>query len=114
MSWTIHNIINTIKVTDKCSKELNKWYCENVAYDTWDNDTPYLSAEGVIWFHEDDMEFMDSIEQYSEIKEILCKHKARGMVGFADFEGDNKGKIWGYCFDGKGKMHNLTGKVVWS
>jgi hypothetical protein len=112
--WTIHELNNTVNVSNECSHELNKYYSENIIGDEeYDGESPYVSEGGKIYFHDHDMEWMDYISNL-EVQEILCKHKTIGVVGFGDFEGDNRGEMWGYKFDGKGGMEKLTGKIMWT
>ena len=116
MSWKIHNVLNTLKTTNKCSEELDFYYKKEIAGYQWPDDPEepaWISDNGFIWFMEDDMEHMDYVSN-KEIQEILCRHKAKGQIGFADFEGDDKGNLWGYDFDGKGNMTKLVGKIVWN
>lgn len=62
-----------------------------------------------VMFLSDHMEHMDYVWQ---LKKELKALKAEGDITFGSTEGDNAGNYWGYRFDGKGGMKNLTGFVT--
>lgn len=110
MSWSIGEMVNTVKISPQCAKELFKvqggkdgkiWY----------------SLEGVtdkdkLTFNPDHMEWMDWLACHEELVEILKQYKVKGDICFGSLEGDNAGQFWGYRFDGNGGMVELVGRVI--
>lgn len=107
MSWTIGQMSNTVKITKKCEKDLQKTAYEiGVLYDPSD----MIVESGKIWFDPDSTEHMDFI-QNSAILNVLEKHKVNGRITFGSLEGDNAGKFWGYDFK-DGVVKRLKGTIV--
>lgn len=110
MSWSIGEMVNTVKISPKCAKELFEAQGgENGEIWSSLEDVTY---KGKITFNPDHMEWMDWLSNHEELVEILKKYKAKGDICFGSLEGDNAGKFWGYRFDGNGGMVELTGRVV--
>lgn len=115
--WTIHEIKNTVEVSEECVKDL----FEADAFTYEGEDTPYherfdhisyVSYNGKLTFNTDDNEHMDYIWE-DRYQNVLKKHKVQGDICFADLEGDNRGTFWGYRFNGEGGMVKLKGHVEW-
>lgn len=81
------------------------WYCRDE-----------VTYKDKLSFNSDHAEHMDYLanEYGQKIIAVLNKHQVRGDICFGSLEGDNAGCFWGYRFDGKGNMKELTGKIVWS
>src|SRR3989344_5627059 len=105
MSWSIAVLENEVKIPKKCAEEL--WVVGGARLD--------VSGDGRLRFSENDAEEMDYLgsDDYSQVIEILKKHKVKGDICFGSLEGDNKGDFWGYRFDGEGGMKHLKGKILW-
>jgi hypothetical protein len=112
MSWTIHNIDNTVKIVKACAKDLFKvGNAEGAGPCTIWYSLDEVSYKGKLSFDPDHREHMDYI-WYFEILEVLKKHKVNGDITFADLEGGyGSQRFWGYRFL-NGEMTRLTGKVV--
>lgn len=107
MSWLIGEMDNTVIITKKCEKDLQKAaYKIGALYDPSD----MIVEDGKIWFDPDSAEHMDFIDN-DEILAVLEKHKVDGRITFGSLDGDNAGKFWGYDFN-DGKMTRLEGMVV--
>lgn len=111
MSWRINLIDNSLEITKKTAKKLFK-ESENQCDGLWYDKDDVINEDGFITFNSDHMEYMDYLWKEEYIK-ILIKDKAKGVVTFCDFDGDNYGTFWGYEFDGKGKFKKLKGKLSW-
>jgi len=111
MSWTIHLLKNTVRVTKKCSKELFKANLKNLCEYWYDADS-VATDEGILNFDPDHAEHMDYLAD-SRITDILVKHKVEGDICFADLEGFETPAFWGYHFDEKG-MALLEGSIAWN
>ena len=108
--WSIGEIINNVKVPQKCAKEL--YDSQEYEGELWNSLEDVLS-EGKLYFNPDHMESMDYLEAHDAFLKILSKYKVKGDICFGSLEGDNAGSFWGYRFDGKGKAATLEGKLVW-
>lgn len=108
--WTIHLITNSVKVTEKCAKDLLK-AGKHDPFEDLDDVLKYGSKDK-LFFNSDHYEHMDWLHE-KKLQNVLKKHKVEGDITFADFEGDACGSMWGYRFDGKGGMTTLTGNIVW-
>ena len=109
MSWTIYNIENSVKIPKEIIPELQKKLSELFHIDEDTVNEVYFEDNKLVLL-EDDMEHMNYIPY---IKDSLVKHKVKGIIAFASFEGDNKNKLWGYKFQ-NGNCDILQGKIVWS
>jgi len=105
MGWHIQEIENTVEVSDEIAQELfdAQAYTDEYWYDLED-----VVYDGLLTFSTDHMEHMDYLWN-EEFQKILKKHKVKGRICFASYEGDNNGEFWGYEFDGKGNMVELVG-----
>lgn len=110
MSWSIGETVNTVKISNECAKELFEAQGENG--EIWYN-LEDVTYKGRVTFNSDHSEWMDWLAHNEELVEVLKKHKVRGDICFGSLEGDNAGSFWGYRFDGKGGMVELTGRVVY-
>jgi hypothetical protein len=123
MSWQIHCIENTVKVSKKCIKEIYK-------AQLYDQDDPdggghvfYAEDEvsdgsGLLFFNSDHCEHQDFISNNKNIRDILQKHKVRGVVAFQDVEqsSDAFGDYWKHVFDGEGgyKFYRGVATIQWT
>lgn len=108
MSWSIECLVNTVQVTMDCAEELFQvGEPEGYFYSIDD-----VSHNGKLSFNPDHMEHMDFIGD-EEIQKVLKHHKVQGDIRFGSLEGDNRGKFWGYRFDGLGHMVPLEGELTW-
>ena len=121
MSWTIHELRNTLKITDACAQELLA--CETLAQDfNWERVSDFTTKlKGGLRkprFDPDNDEHMNWLG-YPEAQAIVCKHKkgaapaSHGDVCFGNLEGDGAPSLWGYRFFVDGTMMHLKGKVSW-
>ncbi|HYD02897.1 MAG TPA: hypothetical protein VEC16_01215 [Alphaproteobacteria bacterium] len=111
MGWSISDLVNNVKISDKCAKELYNTSKKNNS-NLWD-DPEYVTYDGKLAFNEDHQEHMDYIRNEKFVRDVLKKNKVKGDICFGSVEGDNKGSFWGYRFDGKGGMQTLGGKLEW-
>lgn len=109
MGWSIENLVNEMKITAQCAKDLfeAQEYEEEIWYELKE-----VTHKGKLTFNPDHSEHMDYIH-LPHIQEVLLKHKVKGDICFGSLEGDNAGQFWGYRFDGKGNVQNLEGKLQW-
>ena len=116
MSWSIHLVKNTVKISKAVAKNLfaaQKSAADDGECEIW-YELDEVAPDGYLEFNSDHMEHMDFLHSNNKIVDILKKAKVKGDICFADFEGDNSGNMWGYRFDGKGGMEHLTGDINWS
>jgi len=109
MGWSIANIVNEVKISKQCAKDLFK--AQEDGEEIW-YEIKEVTYEGKLTFNSDHGEFMDYISS-PHIQEVLLKHKVKGDICFGSLEGDNFGEFWGYRFDGKGRIETLEGKLQW-
>lgn len=114
MSWQIKNLVNTVKISRACAKELFVAQ-EKLGLDIWYN-LGEVAYKGAPTFNSDHAEHGDWLrnEDSADLVAILKKHKVKGDICFGCTEGDEDGYFWGYRFDGKGQMTNLVGRFVWT
>ena len=109
--WTIHLLKNTVKLTDEAKEEICKELVPDYFYD--ESDFDYAIEDDLLPFNSDADEHIDHL---NFTKDILVKHKVKGEVIFADFEGRSIDKIedcfWGYRFDGKGSVEDIKVKIT--
>jgi hypothetical protein len=116
MSWRINLVKNTVKINSGVALDL--YNCGADVCFCWEEECDFPMLQGIIYggklvFNPDHMEHMDYVWQ-PEVLAVLKKHKVKGDVCFSSNDGDNKGKKWGYRFDGMGGMVELKGKKnVW-
>ena len=110
MSWSIANIVNEVKISKKCAREL--FEAQGYEGEAWSEIEDVASA-GKLNFNPDNMEHMDYIGNNDAVRQVLLKYKVKGDICFGSLEGDNAGSFWGYRFDGKGGMSALEGKIEW-
>ena len=109
MSWRVNVVNNSLEVSGKCIEEL--WdYNKKANLEIWDSKEDMVE-DGVLYFNEDDMEWIDYIANYKKIIDILKENKAKGEVCFSSFEGDDCGS-WGHRFDGNGGYKKLKGIIT--
>lgn len=111
MSWSIGIIENTVKVSQKCAKEL--FESQEEGTDIWYSQEEVTGTKGKLTFNQDHMEWMDWLANNDTLVGVLKKHKVKGDICFGSVEGDNAGEFWGYRFDGNGGMIELKGTVVY-
>lgn len=119
MSWQIHCIENTVKITKKVAKAIY----EVQRYEGSDEGEFFYSAddvrtqEGTLYFNSDHCEHQDYLSTDKRIVDILKKAKVKGRVAFIDLEqgSDPAGDLWAHEFDGKGGYVKLRGEhnIVW-
>ena len=117
MGWHINLVENTVKVPKAAAVEILNSECDiaGVVRD-YDFDRPaedFLSEllyDSKFNFNPDHMEHMDFVWE-EEVIAALKKHKAKGDIVFCSHDGDNKGKMWSYHFDGKGGYEHRSGKM---
>jgi len=115
MSWKVHCFENTLRLTKKCAKELFKAqeysdeYGDSEGGDVWYSVGDVTCGE-FAYFNPDHSEHIDWIQD-SRLLEILLKHKVKGFVSFADFEGGGGNEIWRWEFDGQGNVKQLKGTI---
>lgn len=116
MGWHIDLVENTVKVTKAAALAiLNNEGCTiaGVVRD-YDFERPAedflgeLLYEGKLQFNSDHMEHMDFVWE-KEVIEALKASKAKGKITFSSADGDNRGQVWSYVFDGKGGFEYLKG-----
>lgn len=120
MSWQIHCIENTVKISKKTAGGIydvqryegsgeGEFFCK--PDDVRDKD-------GHLKFNSDHDEHQDYLSTSDEIVEVLRKAKAKGRVAFLDVEQGSTptGDLWAHEFDGKGGYVRLIGKntIVWT
>lgn len=119
MSWQIHCVENTIKISPKMAKEIY----EVQRYEDSEEGEFFYSEEDVTYdgylaFNSDHCEHQDFLSTSEEIVEVLKKHKAKGVVVFQDVEqaSDAYGDYWKHEFDGKGgyKFYRGIAHVTWT
>lgn len=120
MGWHINLVENTLVVPRKAALEI----LENETNISWlirDDDYEFkrpaadflkdlVDSEGHFIFNDDHMEHMDFVWE-EEVIAALKRHKAKGDVVFCSHDGDNKGQMWSYHFDGKGGYEHRSGKM---
>lgn len=109
MGWSIENLVNEVKISPQCAKELfgAQEYEQEIWYELKD-----VTYKGKLTFNPDHLEHMDYVH-LPHIQEALLKHKVKGDICFGSLEGDNAGEFWGYRFDGKGGVQSLKGTLQW-
>jgi hypothetical protein len=110
MSWTVHIIENTLSIPIENREAFNEeaYYLLESNY----NGGGFDSITGT-WLPDYDAgEWISQPFYEDNYKAILLKYKVNGFIGFADMEGDNKDKIWGFKFT-NGAMEYYRGKIVW-
>lgn len=111
MSWHINLEKNTVKITSEIALALYQSDADVVS--AWQDECEWPMLDGIISgneklvFNSDHMEHMDYVSD-ERIQEILKRFKVKGDICFSSNEGDNNGQKWGYRFDGKGGMVELT------
>jgi hypothetical protein len=110
--WTVNVVVNNLETSIETAEKLDDFlhdrdYCLTVIKSLTDG-TAEIEPDS------DAYEWIDFIGTFPEAVDILISDpNTNGMIGFADFAGDNYGKIWGYSF-GNGQMEKLTGRIEWS
>lgn len=119
MGWHINLVENTLVVPKKAALEILSSEENEIAgvLRDYDFDKPaedflreLVDGDGHLVFNSDHMEHMDFVWEESVI-EALKKHKAKGDVVFCSHDGDNRGQMWSYHFDGKGGYEHRSGKM---
>jgi len=112
MSWSIGEMVNTVRIPDACAKDL--FAAQKYDGEKWD-DPDYVTQDGLLYFNPDHSEWMDWLGSgdTDHLIAVLKKHKVRGDICFGSLEGDNAGSFWGYRFDGAGGMVPLKGIITW-
>lgn len=108
--WNIQLDTNTVGITPEIAQELYEKTSEN---NIW-KDAKDVISESRMNFKKEHMEHMDVLCWNSQIVDTLKKHKVKGLICFTSYEGANKGRAWGYDFDGLGNMFRLNGTMKWS
>jgi hypothetical protein len=110
MGWNIGVLENTLQVPkdniEACNTALMK---TDEGPRTWDNGP--VQSKGNIYFSRDDYEHMDYLAR-ADVCDVFKTFKAQGEVIFLSAEGDNKGEVWGYQFDGQGGMKTFVLQLV--
>ncbi len=111
MGWHISCEENTVEISKECAKDLfaAQKYSEEFWYELEE-----VAYRNKLSFNDDHMEHMDFVWN-PHLLAVLQKHKVKGRITFASYEGDNAGRAWGYDFDGEGGVKKLRGhtSVVW-
>jgi len=112
MGWHINLERNTVKITSQVALAL--YDCGADVCSAWKDECDLPELGGIIYdgklvFSPDHMEHMDYLWQ-PEVLDVLKRFKVRGDVCFSSSEGDNRGRRWGYRFDGEGGMVRLVYK----
>jgi hypothetical protein len=116
MSWSIENVINTVKISKSCASDIydaESYTFEEKTYNDTFGSVEDVTYKGKLLFNSDHGEHMDYVSN-RKVQEALKKHKVKGDICFGSLEGDNAGQFWGYRFDGKGGMQELIGKIAWN
>jgi hypothetical protein len=117
MGWFINEVENTVKVPRATALAILNSECEiaGVIRD-YDFERPAedflgeLLYEGKFQFNSDHMEHMDYVWEKGVI-EALKAAKAKGTITFSSNDGDNRGQVWSYVFDGKGGFEYRKGTI---
>jgi len=118
MGWHINLVENTVKVPKAAALEiLSNEACgiagviRNEDFDQpAENFLDELLHKGKFIFNSDHMEHMDFMHE-DVVIDALKKHKAKGAIVFCSHDGDNRGQMWSYHFDGKGGYQHRSGKI---
>lgn len=108
--WSIGKVVNTVEISEDCAKDL--FAAQGDERYIWSS-LEEVTYQGKLSFNPDHMEHMDFLgcDEDRAMVEILKKHKVKGDICFGSLEGDNRGRFWGYRFDGKGGMKKLVGHL---
>jgi hypothetical protein len=114
MGWHINLEKNTVKIDSQIALAL--YNSEAIATSAWQDECSFPMLEGIInggklVFNSDHMEHMDYVDDEC-VQEVLKRFKVRGDICFSSNDGDNRGRKWGYRFDGEGGMVTLKGKAI--
>lgn len=115
MSWRIALVKNEPVISKNCALDLfmAQLHLPEETGDVW-NDEDEVTYNGKLAFNSDHREHMDFLhDDDCGLADILCKHKVKGDICFADTEAHTEGRFWGYRFDGNGGMKRLRGRLVW-
>jgi len=119
MGWHINLVENTLKVPKAAALEILASEQNQIAGTLRDYDFDrsaeqflgeLVDRDGKFIFNSDHMEHMDFVWE-DEVIAALKKHKAKGEVVFCSHDGDNRGQMWSYHFDGKGGYEHRSGKM---
>ena len=116
MSWQIHNIACSIKVTKAIAQALFEAHCyegENYG-DLWERPADVTDMHRKLYFSSDHSEHMDWIDSHPDLLSVLLAHKVKGEATFLDAESAGGPRMWGYQFDGEGGMQKIKGEITWS
>lgn len=110
--WNIHVVEKSAIVPEENRKACND---ELVALlsDEYQQGNFVCQNKGTLIFEPDNYEFMDWVGNDIRARHILQKYKTEGTIGFASFEGDNRGKIWGFMFTGIDCVP-VSGQIFWT
>ena len=105
MGWNISLTKNEVNISPECAQDLfDAQAYEGERWDTVED----VTTDGKLTFDPDHMEHMDYLGD-EDVQKVLKRHKVKGDICFMSTEGDNAGSSWGYRFDGKGGVVELTG-----
>lgn len=119
MGWHINLVENTLVVPREAALEILSSEGTNIAGVLRDYDftapakrflSELLDEDDHFVFNPDHMEHMDFVWE-EDVIDALKRHKAKGDVVFCSHDGDNKGQMWSYHFDGKGGYEHRSGKM---
>lgn len=110
MSWYVADIENTVKIPKTKVKEANASLL-NVS-DYFENIGQAFDKSGRLVLDPDAGEWIDPFDD--DLMPVLLQFEPQGKLLFGSLEGDNAGDFWGYEFDGKGGVKELTGRLHWT
>lgn len=108
MSWPIHCLVNTVRVSAKVARDIFKAPgADEFFYEVGD-----VTYDGRLHFNSDHSEHQDYLASCKGIVRVLKKHKVKGRVEFLDIEQGEEpyGSWWCHEFDGKGGYRFLQGR----
>lgn len=118
MGWHINVVTNTVKVSKAAAIAILDNEDNDIAgvirdYDFERPAADFLSEllyDGKLNFNPDHMEHMDFVWEKGVIA-ALTEAKAKGEITFSSNDGDNRGQVWSYVFDGKGGFEHRKGTL---
>lgn len=112
MGWQIELTVNDIVIPAALVKSL--FEAQDYEGAVWDSVEDVVDDDNNLTFNPDHMEHMDYLSHQLNMIDVLKAGRVKGDICFQSLEGDNSGDSWGYRFDGKGGMKELSGTVNWS
>lgn len=111
MSWAIHVVTNTVRVTAKVGQDLLRAAGDSVEDLGWYSIDDDIVHGGRLIFKPDLGEHMDYVGGEKFVRDVLKKHKVDGDICFLDPYSNGQGlTMYGYRFK-KGVLTHLKGSV---